>query len=249
MVMTQRIDLPAPSRVGGGLLNAARPLPGGWERGVTFGGSSCLSPAPWPYCITEESPGSPGEKTPQAPGDIKVFEPTGIYQAVECTTLSRDSSEEKAREALAATADSQLGVELYDGSVTGNPSLSQAISVGAAASYAEALSLVEGAIADGLSGRLAFVHVSAATLTLLLAEQVIWRDGRFWRTATGNLVVSSAGYDFGAIHATGEVFASLSPPETRVDIDRAINQAVAYAEQIGLAVFDPCFNVYSEVTS
>lgn len=248
MAITTRIDLPAPSRVAGGLLSAARPLPSGWERGVTFGGSSCLAPQPWPYCISEDE--SPWEKTPNAPGDISVFEPTGIVQAVECTTLSRDSSQQKASEALAATADYQLGTELYDGAVTGNPHLTQAVSAGAGGtSYASALAVIEAAIASELQGRLGFVHASYASLTRLLSESAIWRDGRFWRTAAGNLVVTSPGYDFARLYATGEVFAAVSAPETRVDIDRAVNQSVAYAEQIGLAVFDPCFNVYSEVSS
>ena len=247
MALATRIDLPAPSRVAGGLLTAARPLPDGWVRGVTFGGNSCLAPQPWPYCIDEDS--SPSEKTAQAPGDIAVFEPTGIVQAVECTTLSRDSSMQKAEEALAATADYQLGAELTDGAVTGNPNFGQAVSAGAAANnYAEALATLEAAAASELQGRLAYVHASYASLTRLLSEHAIWRDGRIWRTAAGNVVVTSAGYDFSRLYATGEVFAAVTAPESRVDIDRAVNQSVAYAEQLGLVVFDPCFNVYSEVS-
>jgi hypothetical protein len=218
---------------------------------VQFNGSTCLSPQPWPYCLNEED--SPGafEKSPDAPSDVAQFEPTGIVQGVQCTTLRTDRASELAMESLRATADYQLGLELSTGLVTGNPSLSAGTELPVVGTgYAVALAALEQHIAENAFGRLAFVHVSPGDLTMLLAAQAIWRDGRVWRTASGHPVVSSSGYDFiGDLHATGEVFASVSVPETRVDIDRAINQSVAYAEQIGLAAFDPCFNIYVEVNA
>jgi hypothetical protein len=235
----------------GGLLSAARPLPAGWERGVTFGDGWCLDPAPWPYCLPDVSPPpSPGEKQAQGLAPGAEFDPFGLYQAVECTTLSTDAARTEAGETLAATADWLMGQELQTGAQTGNPSLEDATPVAAGgAGYAEALATVEGQIAAELKGRLGFVHVTPADLVLLVAAQVVVRDGRTWRTPGGHVVVSSAGYDFdGTLHATGEVFAAVSPVETRVDVDRSINQTVAYAEQIGLAVFPPCFNISVEVT-
>lgn len=250
MTLTTRIDLPAPTKVGGGLLGAARSLPSGWERGVQFNGSTCLAPQPWPYCLTEDSPpGSPTVKSADAPSDVASFEPTGIVQGVQCTTMRTDRAAAQAMEALAATAEYQLGLELATGVTTGNPNLSEgALVPSTGVGYADALADLEDAIAGGIFGRLGYIHVTWGDLTRLLAAQVIWRDGRVWRTAAGNTVVTSPGYSFsGELHATAEVFASLSVPETRVDIDRAINQSVAYAEQIGMATFDPCFNVYSIV--
>lgn len=248
MVLVQRIDLPAPSRPVGGLLSAARPLPTGWERGVTFGDDWCIDPAPWPYCVPDVSP--PDPKSGSAPGDIAEFEPLGLYQAVECTTLSRDTARVTAEETLAATADWLLGAELQTGAETNNPNLEDATPVAPGATgITEALATVEATIATELKGRLGFIHVTAGDLVRLVGAQVLVRDGRVWRSPSGHTVVSSVGYTFdGTLHATAEVFASVSAIETRTDVDRAINQTVAYAEQIGLAVFPPCFNISVEVT-
>jgi len=246
---TLAVDLPSPARVGG-LLAAARPLPAGWERGVQFNGSTCLPPAPWPYCPADESPG-PEPKQANAPSSVAVFEPTGIFQAVECTTKSRERAGELASEALAATADFQLGFELANGAVTGNPSFADATTT-TAPDVLTALADLESGIASGLYGRLAFIHVSPGMLVYLTdACRGVHRDGRAWRSPMGNLIVASPGYvDLGStLVATGEVYAETSVPETRVDIDRAVNQTVAYGEQVGLAAFDPCFNIAVEVTS
>jgi hypothetical protein len=247
MPLVTRIDLPAPSRPVGGLLSAARPLPTGWERGVTFGDAWCLAPSPWPYCLPE---GSEDSKTADGKAAPAEFEPLGLFQAVECTTMDTNQAQNDAAETLAATADWLLGAELQTGSVTGNPNLEDATPVASAATgYAAALATVDQQIALGLSGRLGFIHVTPLDLAMLVSEQVLVRDGRTWRSPSGHTVVSSPGYTFDeTLHATPEVFASLSPLEARVDVDRAINQTVAYAEQIGLAVFPPCFNISVEVT-
>lgn len=137
-----------------------------------------------------------------------------------------------------------MGRELAEGATSGNPSLADGTSAGAGSSLVDALAIAEQAAADGLYGRLAYVHVTPGDLTRLLAAYAIWRDGRAWRTAAGNLVVASAGYDFtGEIHVTGEVFAAVSAIDSRSDIDRAVNTVEAYSEQIGLAAFAPCFNI------
>lgn len=247
MPLTQAIDLPAPTRAGGGLLGAARPLPAGWERGVTFSDTWCLAPQPWPFCIGEVSPSdSPGEKQASSPEAPAEFEPVGIVAGVNCSTLSPGDSQETATQVLLATADYRLGVELATAPITGNPSLSEGTPVTAGgAGLCEALATAEATVADILQGRLAYVHVTWGDLTRLVCAQAIWRDGARWRTAAGNLVVASAGYAFhGEIHVTGEVFASTSPIDTRSDIDRQINSTEAYAEQLGLAAFAPCANFY-----
>lgn len=215
---------------------------------MTFRDSWCLSPSSWPYCIDELSP--PGDKEGQTPG-IGTFTPIGLFQGIECTSLSQGEAEEDASETLEATRDWRLGQVLADGGDTGNPSLADAASVASAGTgIVEALATAEGEAADGLYGRLAYVHVSWADLTRLAAAQAITREGRSWRTAAGNVVVASAGYSglTDSIHVTGEVFAAVSPVETRSALDRSVNTYEAYAEQIGLAVFPPCFNIVVGVT-
>ena len=247
MALKTVIDLPAPTRAAGGLLSAARPLPGGWERGVLFNGSTCLGPLTWPFCPPEASP-PPDPKTYDMLGDVAEFEPFGIYQGIECTNFSANNAARAATEALDVTAEFQLGHELATGEATSNPSLADATST-TAADPIEGLALAEAAAAADIYGRLAFIHVSPQMLTRLVGAQVVYREGRSWRSPNGHLVVASPGYGVLAdeIHVTSEVFASLGVPETMVDINRANNQNFAQAEQIGLAAFDPCFNVSVEV--
>jgi hypothetical protein len=248
MALKTLIDLPAPTRAAGGLLSAARPLPGGWERGVLFNGSTCLGPETWPFCPPEASP-PPDTKLYGVLGDVAEFEPFGIYQGIECTNFSANRAATAAAEALDVTAEYQLGSELATGTATGNPSLGDATPLSAAGDPTEGLAIAEAAAAEDLYGRLAFIHVSPKMLTMLVGAQVVYREGRSWRSPNGHIVVASPGYGVLAdlIHVTAEVFASLGVPETMVDIDRAINQNFAQAEQIGLAAFDPCFNVSVEV--
>jgi hypothetical protein len=251
MTLKTAIELPSPTRLGGGLLAASRPLPDGWTRGVLFNGSTCLGPASWPYCLPAESPPSPGgTKLLDTASDVAEFEPTGIYQGVECTTLSQTRAATLATEALDVTAEYQLGLELATGADTENPSLADATPA-TAGDVVAAMAAIEDSVAGALFGRLAFIHVSPGMLTQLIALRLVYREGRTWRSPMGHVVVASPGYvTLGdTIHATAEVFASLSVPETRVDVDRSINQSVAYAEQVGLAAFDPCFNIAVEVTS
>lgn len=248
MALKTVIDLPAPTRAAGGLLSAARPLPAGWERGVMFNGSTCLGPQTWPFCPPEASP-PPEEKEYDTLSEIAEFGPLGIYQGIECTTFSVDRAATSAAEALNVTAEYQLAHELATGEATGNPSLADATPLSAASSVVEAIGAADMAAAEFLFGRLAFVHVSPGVLVEAVAATVLLREGRSWRTPGGHMVVSSPGYHSLAdvIYVTPEVFASLGVPETTVDINRAINQSFAQAEQIGLAAFDPCFNVSVEV--
>ncbi len=250
MALKTRIDLPAPTRPVGGLLAAARPLPVGWERGVTFSGDWCIAPSPWPYCVGDESPPFDETKDLGVPDDITDWTPMGMFQGVECTVLSVDQAQQDAADTLEATHDWLLGHELQTGEATGNPNLDAGVGVTTIGTgHANALATAEQYLADETNGRLGFIHVTPQDLTLLVNAQVLVREGRGWRTAFGNVVVSSAGYDFiDEIHVTSEVFASVSAVETRSTIDRSINRMEAYAEQIGLAVFPPCVNAFVEVT-
>lgn len=251
MTLKTAIELPAPRRVGGGLLSAARPLPDGWERGVQFNGSTCLGPQTWPFCPAEDSPVSPGEKVYDTLSGVAEFESFGIYQGVECTNFSQNRAATSAAEALDVTAEYQIAQELATGAQTGNPSLSAATNV-VAADYVAAMAAAETYASDLLFGRLAYYHVEPGVLTELVAAELVRLEGRAWRSPMGHTVVASPGYSgqLGlSIHVTGEVFASLGVPETMVDIDRSINQMYAQAEQIGLAAFDPCVNISVEVTS
>jgi hypothetical protein len=243
VVLASRVDLPPSVRSVGGLLSSARPLTGAWQRGVTFLGSACLGPEGQVYC-----PPSPTPKTKSAPGDVASFDPIGIILGVECTTLSRDRAESIAADALDATREWQLGQELQTGALTANPSFADAVALPAATDIVEALAALEQDVADSIFGRLAYIHASPANMTRLLAAQAIWRDGRTWRTASGNTVVSSPGYTMAALVATPEVWAATGERDYLTDVDRSVNTTTSYAEEVGIVAFDPCYIASVTVT-
>jgi hypothetical protein len=120
--------------------------------------------------------------------------------------------------------------------------LADAVLVGSANGAVEALAVLENEIAEETQGRLAFIHVSPAN-GVRLAETLRFSEGR-WYTPTGNLVVISPGYHtLDDLHATGEVFANTSEAGRLNAVDRSVNTRFVTAEEAGLAVFDPCFNI------
>jgi hypothetical protein len=242
----------------GGLLAASRALSGTWEKGVTFTAGSCLAPQVWPYC-PPDSP-EPSTKTFYSPGDIVEFEPVAILQGMLCSGLGltnadmgtdRDTASRLANETIDLTRDYALGAEFATGAITGNPSLADATPLAGVTSHTDAMAALEAAIAGSLYGRLGYIHVAPDDLVYLVAEDVVWRDGPRWRSPMGNVVVASAGYVSlsGTLYATPEVFAAAGFRENRAALDRATNTWEALAEESGLAVFDPCFNVSVAVSA
>jgi hypothetical protein len=226
--------------VEGGLLRAARPIPDvGWTRGVLVNSSQCVDGLPYPYC---EPTASASAKTSQESSEVSTFIPVGIYVKVDCTTLGYGDPLKYAEQGLDVTREYVVAQEFATGTTTSNPSLADATSVGSAADAVAALALLENEIADETQGRLAYIHVSPGNGVLL--SEVLRYDAGRWYTPSGNLVVISPGYhDLTDLHATGEVYAETSSTATLDDVDRSFNTRFATAEESGLAVFDPCFNI------
>lgn len=255
MTLARDIELPVPASVGTGILELARPLPDGWERGVTFATGVCLVAGRHQFCPELiASPGSPAEKTFQAT-DVAEFFPYGVEVSIECTTLSdTDYRRRQAAAALPLVAERQIGLAAATGTVEGgalNPSLADAVASGAEADAAAALGTLEDLIATNLSGQQAWVHVAPSDLVALVAAQAVYRDLSGWVTPGGHRVVASAGYTdlAGTLTATAEWFAGFGTPELMSTIDRADNTYMAVMEAPALAVFDPCFNVSVDITS
>jgi hypothetical protein len=196
---------------------------------------------PFPYC---NSPDSPTAKVSQRPPDAETFEPVGITVTVDCSTLGGDP-QKFAEQGLDVVREYTLGVELSLGLTTANPALADATPLaGAGTGYAPALAILEQYMAESLQGRLGFVHVTPGDLVMLTAAQVVYRDGMGWRTPGGHVVVSSPGYEFtGTLHATGEVYAETAGAGTLNAVDRNVNTRYVTAEELGIVVFDPCFNI------
>lgn len=251
MTLTRDVVLPPTSTVGGGILTQARPLPTGWERGITTAATgACLAAGEHIACTT-----SPTEKDFQNVGDFE-FESYLIELSVQCSPLggARANEERQARafQLLDAKSEYSVGFVLATGTTqalvdTGNTALVDAVASGSAATAEAALALIEDLIAVNLQGLLAWVHVTPARLTQLVDAGVVYRDDMgTWRTPTGHVVVASPGYAGNiddVIVATNEVFASVGDISRSETVDRSDNRYMSAHEAPALAIFDPCFNV------
>lgn len=232
---------------------AARPIGGEWWRGVTFSSPVCAVPQTFGGCDGQGTSGG-FEKTYQRPSTVQTFEAFGVLQAIECSTLGRTNVSQLAEESLDVTREFAVARELLTGIASGNPSLASATVISTATDPVHALGCLDQAAAENLSGRLAYIHASPALGNAWMAANVIWRDGRLWRTSLGSVVVVAAGYDGRApggdapsvgeqlyAYATAEVYAEVGQRETRQTIDRTVNTAEAWAEEAAIVVFDPCW--------
>lgn len=246
-----RITLPPSGRPVGGLLSAARSIGGDWWRGVSFSSSQCTPP----FCIGP-CPDGTVQKDVNFLSDPAVFDAFQVYQSVQCSRLGGSLVAEFSNQSLDVTREFAVAREFLTGACTGNPSLADALTIGAATDPATALGCLEQYAALAISGRMVFVHVPPSVATALLAASAIWRDGRLWRTASGNVVVVSPGYDGRApggvvpvpggpmfMYATGDVYAEVGQRDLLESLDRTNNVQSATAEDAALVIFDPCFNI------
>jgi hypothetical protein len=253
---------------GSGLLSAARPLPTGWQRGIAFTDNSCLPPVVMGECPsgTNMKPGNRGEAT--------MFRPVSVVMAVECTTMGAFSATENtaageldrvrdfalAREMLTGEASARdrntSALDLDGNSWGGNPSLqSEASDLGATfGTVAEAVACIEQNLAEATSGRGGLLFIGDALATYLFAARTIWRDGARWRTAGGNSVIVSGGFDGRAptdtaapidndplyIYAVSNIWGAVGDRIEFSDINRAVNTETSRAEDLGLVAFSPC---------
>jgi len=260
MPLPTRITLPPSGRTPGGLLGASRPLPDGvdWWRGVTFASSQCVPPQVVGSCTDGAE-----SKVPQALSDAQSFDAFGVLVAIECTTMGKTGVVAFAGQSLDVVREYAISGEFLTGAASGNPSLADAeVYLSAATNPTDALACLEQASASALSGRLAFIHVAPAIATALLSDAAIYKEGRLWYTASGNIVVIAPGYDGREpvsqsnptstapapgdplfMYATGEVYAAFGQREDLLGVERGVNTLQGIAEEMALAVFDPCFNI------
>lgn len=240
----------------GGLLAQARSLPAGWQRGIAFLDTSCLTPVTMGECPTGDLL-KPGQATESA-----EFRPVSLIQAVECTTLGGIDVASLSGAALDETRNFALAHELLTAaasrrdagpSSTGNPALVDAVDLGDSFdAISDALACLETNILTANSDRGAVIFVGPTLLTKL--KPVLWRDGQRWRTPSGSLVISSAAFDGRApgsdappaagdplyIYGTTTVWAGVGDRASFEDIERAINLATARTEDLALVAFAPC---------
>lgn len=241
MTLTNTATLIPGDRVGN-LRQVAHPAPEGWEQGLEVHGLACVSPVRLGNCAVIESPAeSPGD--PEAPQDLPegaTFKTFTARIGLQCSTLSRAPLPLFARSVSGLTADYALTRELFDGASTGNPSLGDAVALPAATDAIQALACLEAAAASALSGRQATIHVPPGVAAYI--EPRVYRDDSgAWRTIVGNKILIGSGYTGSLIYATGEIWAASQPIPTRADVQRLTNVDTAWAEELAIVAFDPCY--------
>lgn len=245
---------------GSGLLAASRPLPEGWTRGVSFLDPSCTPPA-----VMGECPTDPDLKPVYRPGRA-TFRPVTLVQALTCTAANNLDLGGLSAAELDRTRDYALARELLTGEASArdagpdsdpNPSLiGEAVDMGDDfASVAGLFGCVEAAVNAANFGRGAVLFAPIELLTSALEASVVWRDGARWRTGNGATVVVSAGFDGRApgddspapavgdplyLYGSTAVWAGVGERTVLGDVDRAVNDVNARAEDVALAVFAPC---------
>jgi hypothetical protein len=200
--------------------------------------SQCIDGLPFPFCNPSSSP---EVKTSQRPGDAETFTPVGIIVTVDCSTLGGDPVK-YAEQGLDVLREYIVATELATGGTTANPSLADATLVGSGVDTLDALAVLENEIAERAQGRQAFIHLSPGN-AVLVSDHLRFADGQ-WLTPSGHVVVISPGYTtLDDLHATGDVFAETGGTARLDSVDRNVNTRYVTAEELGIAVFDPCFNI------
>lgn len=262
------VSLESSSPAGGGLLTVARSLPAGWQRGISFTDNNCLQPV-----VMGECPSGTNLKPGQR-GDIAMFRPVSVVMAVECTVASQYPVEGVGEAELERTRDFALARELLTGEASerdrnplsldidgvtpfpGNPSLqSEASDLGAAfASVAAMVACIEQNLSEATFGRGGVLFAGPGLLTYMFSARTIWRDGARWRTAAGNTVIVSGGFDGRApadtegpaasdplyLYGVADVWASVGERQVYTDVNRQVNTETSRAEDVALAAFSPC---------
>lgn len=228
---------PLPEALPGGLLNSAQELSGPWQRGVIFDTPACIPGNVWPFC---------GSLTPKSGGThptVAEFEAVGTYAVVNCSTMG-GVNRDFVTQALRIQAETQLGIELAEG--TTNTALADATTVGSGATTVEALAVLEDELVDVIGNVRGTVHVSPGTLTILYSEGAIIQNlNGSYQTPNGHVVIASPGYvNLDGIYGTGPVFANHEPYAVLEDVERSDNTLTVRAEGIGIVAFDPCANIH-----
>lgn len=235
------VEVDVPTRKGG-LLGAALPAPGGWTQGLAIPFYGCGEPLLQDYCATANDTAHP-----QAVAEFTAF---GISQGAVCSTLGRQDQSRHAEGRLDATTEWAVARQLATNALgLDTPYLNEGTSLGTVADgdFVLALSTLEQAASDAGFGAQWWLHAPIKAVAYL-TDHI--NDGE---SLTGAPWVISPGYpvpDATTIRlwATGPVWAGVADPFTVQDVDWRTNGDAAYANREAIVAFDPCINLYIDVT-
>ena len=237
-------ELQMPARKGG-LLESALSVPRGWTQGLSIPFYGCGEPLLQDRCVTANDT---VHRT-----SVASFYPFGISQGAACSTLSRLDQKKHAVGRLDATTEWAVARQLATDSLgLGTPSFEDGTSLGTVAdgNFALAGATLEQAAADAGFGTLWWLHTSIKGAVLAKANGLFNDD---FESPTGALWVVSPGYPVPGpttvrMWATGPVFAGVEEPFTMNNVDWHVNEDTAFANRQAIVAFDPCINLYIDVT-
>lgn len=228
----------------GGLLAAALPAPQGWMQGLSIPFYGCGEPVLQDRCVTAND-------EPYRTG-VANFKPFGIQQGATCSTLSRLDQKRHAEGRLDSTTEWAVARQLAT-DVLGldTPSFEDGVDLGTVADgdFVLAVATLEQAAADAGFGAQWWLHAPIKAASYLTANRLLLDE----KSPTGAPWVISPGYPVEGLTtirlwATGPVWAAVDEPFILNDIDRRGNEDSAYAQRSAITAFDPCVNLFIDVT-
>ena len=227
----------------GGILASAMPAPDGWAQGLSIPFYGCGEPVLMDRCVTAED--EPHRTA------VAEFHPFGIRQSATCSSLSRLDQKKHAEGRLDSTTEWAVARQLAtDGLALGTPSFEDGVDLGNVADgdFVLALATLEQAAADAGFGAQWWVHAPIKAASFLVKDNLMVDE----KTPTGAPLVVP-GYPVQGsttirLWATGPVWASVDEPFVINDLDRRNNSDEAFAQRSAIVAFDPCVNLFIDVT-
>lgn len=228
-----------------GLLDAALSVPQGWAQGLAIPFYGCGEPLLQDRCATAND-------VAYGPG-VAEFHPFGVSQGAVCSTLGRMDQKAHASGRLNATTEWAVARQLAtDVLGLGSPSFADGTSLGTVTDgdFVLAVATLEQAAADAGFGTEWWLHGPIKAAAYLADQDQMDSD---FVSPTGAKWVISPGYPVQGtttirLWATGPVFAAVAEPYVLNDVDRGTNHDEAYANREAIVAFDPCINLYIDVT-
>lgn len=228
----------------GGVLAAAKPAPQGWMQGLSIPFYGCGEPLLQDRCVTAND-------VPHKTA-VAEFHPFGISQGASCSTLSRLDQKRHAEGRLDSTSEWAVARQLAtDGLGLGTPSFADGVSLGTVSDgdFVLAVATLEQAAADAGFGSQWWLHAPIKAAAFLVDTQQLKED----KSPSGAPWVISPGYPVQGgttirLWATGPVWASVDEAFVMNAIDRRNNEDEAYAQRSAIVAFDPCVNLFIDVT-
>jgi len=229
------------------LMDLAIEAPPGWLQGLSVPFYGCGTPTLQNRCTTAYD-------TPHRTilDDFPAF---GIAQGATCSSLSKLDHEDHVRHRLNETSEWALGRQLAADSLgLGAPSLDDAVAASATIAGGDitlAVGTLEQAAADAGFGSEWWLHSSVFGAAYLTANRQMNQDGLSPNRAP---IVVSPGYLTGdapttlRLWATGPVWVGLTDMYAYRSVDRREGNDTAYGQRDAIAAFNPCINLYIDIT-